>query len=963
MAKLFVEPITRSVGEWHLPLGGGASFFKGLTEATLSFLKSPAEGFKSFLEPIMSSDSLKNLDPGQIAYHLIYQSLKHAVYKLLDDNKRALGPYRQDSEPIADSLDSHLQHIRLTIDDNFFHSTHQLSFWNGVRDLFSQWLVEVFALPGDTARALSNRLSLYFEIALDEEWSRYPDDYKILKDKLLTPLTPLAIRAKGWLSYLQRLEEEINRPILGEEFGLEKIYIPLRSYYEIEKPNPENEHHQRQYHKEEKKYFRVEYIEKCLNDWIALDDPKDALRIITGEPGSGKSSCARMFAVRQAALGDRMVLFVPLHDFDATADFEEALQNFVSRKRTFDGYPIPFRFREDRLLIIFDALDEIELRGKAWEDISRQFIDMVEKTLSDWNRDKSCLHVLITGRILSVQEHQHRFNRKVRGATLNIMSYYEPYDIFLKANFKDPDHLISIDQRNDWWRQYGQICGRNFPDLPLELKNKKLDELTSRPLLNHLVAQIYRDGKLDLSEEFNINTIYHQMILCIYERGWEFGRPHDVTKDMHFDHFIHTLEEIAVGAWHGDGRRVTASAIETRLHRALPLKEILEGFKQREGSKAVSRLLTGFYFEEGVERFQGDRTFEFTHKSFGEYLFARGLVRLLSYIYCNLQEHLRDYQRGWDERRCLDFWAELCGPTAIDLDLFFFLEKEMLLAFKNKSPVGEWQQTLAALIGFMLRQGMFGDKLPKLSFLELSRQSHNAELALLAALNACASVTKFTPRIEWPSPTAFGAWMAALVGQRSGQDQMLSLNCLNFLDLSNCILYGRDWARSVLVRSNLSGANLENINLREANLHGVILRHANLNGADLHSADLRQVKLNWASLQEADLSQADLSEAELRWASLTEANMQEANLSSAILESVDLNHADLRKANLRKASLKGTHLLFSDLREADLRGADLSGVYVHEETQVAGVKIDATTRIEEPSNLANLLQKSGILPI
>jgi hypothetical protein len=455
MPELFVEPISRTIGEWQLPLGRGVSFFKGLTEATIGFFKNPADGFKCLIEPALDAGSLKSLEPEQLAYYLIEHSLKQAAYKLMDEHKETLGSRRVKGKSIAEALDHQLQQMRLTIDADFFQSTRQLPFWPGIKELFSRWLESIFGISAETSQALSHRLPFYFNIALDEEWCRHSDTYRNLQDKLKTPLTPLAQQARGWLHYLQHLEDAITRPILGENFGLKKVYIPLRGYYEQEIPG-EKPDIADSYNREEKKYRKLAVdLETRLNEWLARNDPRDALRVISGEPGSGKSCLARMFAARQAWRGARRVWFIPLHLFDATAGLDSALQDFAARQQLFGDHSLPFRWREDRHLLIFDALDELELGGKAWEEISRQFIERLETALMEWNHDRAVVLVLITGRILAVREYRHRFCRDTREGLLHVLPYYLP-ESQLKDGFdEDSQGLLKIDQRDKWWRQYG----------------------------------------------------------------------------------------------------------------------------------------------------------------------------------------------------------------------------------------------------------------------------------------------------------------------------------------------------------------------------------------------------------------------------------------------------------------------------------------------------------------------------
>jgi hypothetical protein len=232
-----------------------------------------------------------------------------------------------------------------------------------------------------------------------------------------------------------------------------------------------------------------------------------------------------------------------------------------------------------------------------------------------------------------------------------------------------------------------------------------------------------------------------------------------------------------------------------------------------------------------VELKNRKKTFEFTHKSFGEYLTAKRIVREVRLIHKKLKDRQNDPDEGWDEREALKRWAILCGASVMDEYLFNFVVDEMPL--QDPSDVGDWQQTLCHLIGFMLRHGMPMERLtPRPDFQEENRQARNAEEALLALLNACARVTKTVSKIQWHTPEAFGIWISRLHGQRIDAD-VFCLNCLSFLDLQGCVLVFKDFLEANLMGANLMGANLIGAYLMEANLEGANLEGANLEGANL----------------------------------------------------------------------------------------------------------------------------------
>ncbi len=233
---------------------------------------------------------------------------------------------------------------------------------------------------------------------------------------------------------------------------------------------------------------------------------------------------------------------------------------------------------------------------------------------------------------------------------------------------------------------------------------------------------------------------------------------------MRLEEFSRVLEEIGLAAWQGDGRTTTVQEIEEHC-RESGLGKLLDKFQ--EGAKAgVTRLLAAFFFRQYGQRASGDSTFVFTHKSFGEYLAARRVMREAEKIVRELESHAQNYDDGWDEQEALKHWAQICGPAAMSRYLHNFLLNELKLRPAEK--LIRLQVLLAKLFSFMLQQGMPIELLQVAPFREALFQSRNAEEALLAALNACASVTGIVSKIEHPDPTAFGAWFKRIQGQRAG---------------------------------------------------------------------------------------------------------------------------------------------------------------------------------------------------
>jgi len=283
-----------------------------------------------------------------------------------------------------------------------------------------------------------------------------------------------------------------------------------------------------------------------------------------------------------------------------------------------------------------------------------------------------------------------------------------------------------------------------------------------------------------------------------------------------------------VAIWQGDGRTATVKAIEERCMQN-GITNTLEKVKEK-AKDGVTTLLTAFYFHDaGIQGIE--RTFEFTHKSFGEFFAARKIVGQLIQTVKATQQHKED-QTGWSHEAALEKWIVMCGNTPIDGYIYNFLVNEVRRY--DKQEVKCWQDMLCDFIGYILQNGMPYDKISHINFHEKLRHSRNSEEVLLAALSACAKYTGDVSKIKWPNVNAAGEWIAKLCGQGYGATQYL-----NHLDFSNCklrgvFLYGANLEYSCLNGCSLDYSVMAYSNLYCAKLENTLFYRSDLSGANLN---------------------------------------------------------------------------------------------------------------------------------
>lgn len=850
--------------------------------------------------------------PGELAGLLIIRSLMKAMKGLLKSNADLLSqeveklPLKELYRQITDSL----QEQELNLDRDFFEHPERLPIVAPVQAAFLQWLTTNNLITNSQeAQSLSNRLPAYFVSALQEQWKDKRDEYSLLLDEIDTPFNNAWKRESGWLHYRAWLQKQIDEPIFWEAFSLKQIYVPLRGFYEEEiKATPDTD-----YHREPSFKRIVIKLQEQLETWLEAAKSDDAIRLLTGGPGSGKSSFCKVFAAQQAGL-EKQVLYIPLHRLSFSTDLVTAVKTFVQHEGFLPENPLEPSDQDLRLLIIFDGLDELSMQGKIAQEVAQNFINEVREQVKSFNQNKTRLQVLISGRDVVVQSNKNNFKKPQQIITIL------PYWVANSDDFSDDDNLLKVDQRHQWWQQYGQAKGKNYAQLPTELSGENLQEITAQPLLNYLIALTFERGEVQFSQKTNLNNIYDNLLKAVYERGYEKNSPgHRAIEGITEKDFVLILMEIALSCWHGNGRTTTVIEIKEHCDNN-GLKNLLKNFQdsfQSDSQGSITRLLTAFYFRESGDLRGSEKTFEFTHKSFGEYLTARRIVDRVKQIHKKLQDSEDDYDNDYDPRQALIAWATLCGPTAIDEYLFSFIVNQMQL--QSPDEVKQWQKTLGDLIKYLLDKGMPMEGLKnRPNFQEEMRQARNAEEALLAVFNACGRVTKEIFPIQWPSPEAFGNWLARLQGQRIDYKPMFVLNCLSFLDLQNCLLIHRDLYRANLQRANLAGANLR----------GAILADANLAGANLAGADIGYANLYGAYLERANLKEANLEGANLERAYLERANLKEANLDGAILDGAILVDANLKGVNLKGANLADAILEWANLKGANLERANIESAYL-----------------------------------
>lgn len=915
----------------------------------------------AFEDAVAAFEGAEGIESAQRrAAKLVSRALAGAMVDLIDDHRHHFAPVPEAPLP---GLDEDALAVDLVLDRDFFERPESLPALDALRPALATWLeahgrAEHDGLRGNMvrARAIADRLGPYYAAALAREYRARHEHYADVWQVINSPVTGIERRARDWRAWHARLVRWPDQPLFADTFSLRQVYQPLRAWWldrgEAGEGDDFDDRPRRGVRREDKRI--VVDVTDTLHQWLEEETPGDAIRVVSGGPGAGKSSLARMIAADRArlALAPRApsgtsggvqlartyrVMLIELHHFDLHGDLKEAIAEYGRDVCRLHDDPFA-HLDADPLLLIFDGLDELALRGDVGRRSVVDLVSQVEHLVERLNVDGPRLRALLLGREVVIQSLEAYCRRRQR--LLHLLPYAIRQDE--RSELTGLQDHIEHDQRDDWWRAYAAMTGEALEGLPPELARDRLSELTAEPLLNYLVAITRAEGEVDFAAEgTSLLDVYDDLVRKVYDRVHA-RRPGDaddkshglpVARKVSETEFRRFLEAIAVAAWHGDGRLATASQIRAQLSESLRGKLDTLNDGAQDG---ISRLVAAFYFRPHRGPTHAEPTFEFTHQGFAECLLARHILRFMQRLDREYRARLVDDESGWSIRDCLLQWARVFGPSPLTPHVFDFI-RDGLASLHRREPerVERYQTLVGVLIGRVLRADFPLEAIPGQVFHAQLAQSRNAGEALIVCASACHRVTGRTIDVDAPTASTLGTWLRRLQPQRISTANSMALahlgglmlpgHLLDFADLGWIDLERADLARLSLVGANCSWINLRQANLKDANLFGVNFVGANFSGANLSGANLEEAKLAGAQLGGANLSGAHLGGTNLEDATLDEASLDRANLFGVNLERASLEATSLVAANLFGANLVAANLVEANLEGASLSGADLCG--------------------------------------
>lgn len=547
-----------------------------------------------------------------------------------------------------------------------------------VRNEITKNLRKIAPDLGLNDRDLTSRLDLAFARRFQESWIRNYTDSVDLVDAMVGPIGEALERRADWNRYYEFLHQDVSvRPVFGQANGgptLEAVYVPLRCYWRKEPPRTLDEEADPQLPTE----VYVAWLDQIIIDWLLADDPTDALKVVTGGPGSGKSSFARIFARNQAISGDYDVFVFQLQGIDITRNIEAIIDEYCKRTNfSTDSNKNPILRPKDNakpLLLVFDGLDEVATPEAEGIDVAKEFITHLSTWLSQMHStaSKSRVKAIVLGR-QAAAEHAAKENRFEANSIYHIAPlcplegekhFERGHDTALVIH--DEDRISGEDQRGAFWNRWATANSERTLEPPKALFSTALSDLSVEPLLLYLL--IYSGFMNDESWKEaadNRNRIYQRIFEQIHEREIKLKRRSTDEILSELKDFFTMMECLALAAWRGGGRTGTEADF-SQLRDKIYLPEQAHRF-----SSVRSASLNSVAMQIHAHRSHRDEPgYSFIHKSFGEYFCARALINAGDKWMC--QENSRPDQAAQD-------WIRLSGQQSISKDIIQFMRDEARL--------------------------------------------------------------------------------------------------------------------------------------------------------------------------------------------------------------------------------------------------------------------------------------------
>lgn len=677
-------------------------------------------------------------------------------------------------------------------------------------------------------------------------------------------LQPQQKKKQSLEKYKMRLQDLMKKTVPYDTFTLEEIYVQLYGFYKV---YDEVSHLVKSY-----SIFRTE---EWIYQWVSNLNEKNIL-LISGKPASGKTTLMKKLA-GELIVRQLNVVFIPLKKFNFGTNFHQSVCDFCRKEIGYDLFAESDDWRN--IVLLFDGLDEIALRGVKSLERAVEFVELLVKEYSG-----SEVKIIISGRDLAVSAVSNLFIHNGREYILHLFPLYFDSE-YIEQYWPGASGNEIKDLRPIWWENYGTIRGIDYSDKQYEIMKsincvrKVFDEITGEPFLLYLLASCYEAKVWDFESKVSSGTLYRYFIKKVYLNEWkdDSNSQFIISEDV----FLDFLKEVSLCSWFSGKQIIPLTALKERCEnsRFQPIISRLAG--GANSSEGLAGLLLLFYIDESSKD-ENEQSFEFTHKSFSDYFIG---LKISEFV-------IKTFSPNDVVPECYGEIFNILGRSYLNLYIDDFMCQEFERIFidspekiisARKHILNFFQKIVVHGEEFACNSERAGDVLPHEAYKMLSKN-------LFRIMGALAKIRGERIIISSQHQPVFVDWINSDMTWYGAEIDSPDDYATNVMKLIEQVNFNKIF---------LGGIQLPNYEIAQCNFDSAFLPNANLWYATIVDAVFMDFTLTYADLNCATVLRSEFSKG-----AFTGANFSQTFLREVTFENCKFDRAIFIETQIRQVTFK-----------------------------------------------------------